>query len=161
MGGAKKHMAWHGQQKDTWTWTGFFVETGRKTGMHGWISNPAAAGSTFPLVNVEHFTVHSARQQEFMGALQKAHGALQKAGYKLPYWWSRQVSGAEGMVFTLAAPMTSWTNIAENPEVQQMMVKQPGEQGMANLMQNFYDSIVTVENWTARIFQELSYTPGM
>jgi len=38
MEGAKKHIAWHRQQKDSWAWTGFFVETGKNTGMYGWIS---------------------------------------------------------------------------------------------------------------------------
>jgi hypothetical protein len=207
MEGAKKHVAWHRQQKDPWTWTAFYVETGRNTGMYGWISqghtwaeldtydatigkgdgenamattgpyeesytsgiavgltdvsHPPPAGSTFPLVSVEHFRVHPAKQTQFLNAVRTAHGALQKAGYKLPYMWNREVSGAEGLVFTLAAPMRGWTDMAENPEVEQMMAKQLGEQGMANLMQSFYDSILTVESWTARILPELSYIPGM
>lgn len=204
--GAKKHVEWHRQQKDPWTWTAFYVDTGKNTGMYGWItqghswaeldkydatigmadgqnamatmgpyeeyhtsgisvalpdlSNPPAAGAQFPLVNVEHFTIDPAKREQFMGAIAKAHGALQKSGFKKPYLWSMQLSGSEGMRFTLALPMASWTDMAEDPAMQKMLSDQLGPQGLASMMRDFYDAVVQSEMWTARIIPELSYTPG-
>jgi len=34
--GAKKHVAWHRQQKDTWTWYAWQYVTGENTGMYGY-----------------------------------------------------------------------------------------------------------------------------
>ncbi len=204
--GAKKHVEWHRQQRDSWAWTGFYVETGKNTGMYGWISqghawadldkydatigkgdsenamatmgpyeeyhtsglsvaladlsSPPAAGAQFSLVNVEHFTIHPLKRDQFMGAIAKAHGALQKGGFTKPYLWSMQVSGSEGLRFTLALPMAGWADMAENPAVQKMMAEHLGAEGLASMMRDFYDAVITSETWTARILPDLSYTPG-
>lgn len=206
MEAARKHVAWHQQQKDPFAWTAFYVETGRNTGMYGWItqnhtwadfdkydatigkadgehamatmgpyeesytsgfsvglpdlSNPPPAGSKVSLVSVEHFTIHPTKRTQFTTAIGKVHAALQKGGFTPRYAWSFQVSGNDGMVFTLALPVNSWAEMAEDPAFMRIMNEQMGAAGVESVMQSFNEAVISSEAWVARIIPELSYTPG-
>ncbi len=123
-------------------------------------SNPAAPGTTFPLVTVEHFTVHRARRPDFLVAISRVHAALQKGGFKPNYSWSMQIGGNDGLVYNLVLPRASWAGMAEDPSVMRILNEQLGEAGTAALIRSFNEAVISSRAWTARILPDLSYTPG-
>ena len=96
-----------------------------------------------------------------MGAITKAHGALQAGGYEGRYAWSTAVNGGEGTVMTLAFPMNSWAEMAEpDPSIDQIFAEQLGQEGAAELMEAFFGAVLNTESWMARILPDITYIPG-
>jgi hypothetical protein len=141
---------------------GPFVEEHRSGISAGFpnFSNPPAAGTTFPLVHIDQYTVHPTKHVDFLVAISRAHTALQAGGFAPHYAWSMQVSGNDGMVFNLVRPLAKWADMADDPSFIRIINEQLGEQGAQALFTSFNESLVTGRAWVARILPDLSYTPG-